>query len=117
MVALERTPKLKLWNEEPQDNRRIFGRIERHFCVEARRISHSLSALRQPRLMLEVRDLSLGGISALSQQPIEQGEKVTIFFPSRNAQPAWDAYGRVVRCEASATGYRVAVEFDPLPAA
>jgi hypothetical protein len=29
----------------------------------------------------------------------------------------WDAYGRVVRCDASTFGYRVAVEFDTLPAA
>ena len=29
----------------------------------------------------------------------------------------WDAYGRIVRCDPSTFGYRVAVEFDALPAA
>jgi hypothetical protein len=29
----------------------------------------------------------------------------------------WDAVGRVLRCDPSGLGYRVAVEFDPLPAA
>jgi len=85
--------------------------------VEARRLDHSLSARRQPRLTLDVRDLSVGGMSALSDQPVVQGEHVRVSFPASNGSPWWDAFGRVVRCEPSALGYRLAVEFDPLPAA
>ena len=62
-------------------------------------------------------DLSLGGMSAVSQIPLNRGERVTFFFPPQGAMRGWDAYGRVVRCDPSAMGYRVAVEFDPLPAA
>jgi hypothetical protein len=42
---------------------------------------------------------------------------VSVFFPPQGASRGWDAYGRVIRCEPSGMGYRIAVEFDPLPAA
>jgi len=73
--------------------------------------------LRHPHLALALRDLSLGGLSAISQLPVEQGERLTVFFPPQGTQRGWDAYGRVLRCEPSGFGYRIAVEFDPLPAA
>ena len=38
------------------------------------------------------------------------GERVTIFFTPQGPMRGWDAYGRVVRCEASTFGYRVAVD-------
>jgi hypothetical protein len=50
-------------------------------------------------------------------QPLQKGERLSVFFPPQGVNRGWDAYGRVVRCEPSALGYRVAVEFDPLPAA
>ena len=64
-----------------------------------------------------VNNLSLGGLSAITQSPVGTGERVSVFFPPQGAQRGWDAYGRVLRCEPSGLGYRVAVEFDPLPAA
>jgi hypothetical protein len=97
--------------------RRLFPRKEVHAWVEGCRLDHSLSALRDRRVSFALRDLSLGGMSALSQAPMQPGERVGVFFPPQGSHRGWDAYGRVIRCEASATGYRVAVEFDPLPAA
>jgi catalase (peroxidase I) len=88
-----------------------------HSWVEARRLDHSLSALRDRRVSLAMRDLSLGGLSAIASAPIDAGERISVCFPPEGTQRGWDAYGRVLRCEPSATGYRVAVEFDPLPAA
>jgi hypothetical protein len=52
--------------------------------------------------------------------PLDRGERISVQFPAAADGPAragWEARGRVLRCEASATGYRVAVEFDPLPTA
>lgn len=97
--------------------RRLFPRKEVHAWVEGCRLDHTLAALRDRRLSFALRDLSLGGMSALSNAPMEVGERVGVFFPTQGLQRGWDAYGRVVRCDPSATGYRVAVEFDPLPAA
>ena len=98
--------------------RRIFPRTEVHSAIEGRRMDHTIEARRQPRMMLSLRDVSLGGISAMSDAPLNQGESLAVTFPGGGgAAHAWDATGRVIRCDASSFGYRIAVEFDPLPAA
>jgi hypothetical protein len=97
--------------------RRVFPRKEFQARVESRRLDHSITARQQPQLTLSLRDLSLGGLSALSQMPLGKGERVAVFFPPHGSNRGWDAFGRVIRCDAGALGYRVAVEFDPLPAA
>ncbi len=56
-------------------------------------------------------------LSAITQTPLEKGERVSVFFPPQGINRGWDAYGKVIRCDASTMGYRVAMEFDPLPAA
>jgi hypothetical protein len=115
MVALLQMP--YRMRREKEAERRIFPRKEVHTRVEGLRLDHSLPACRQPQLSLALRDLSLGGMSAISQTALDHGERVTVFFPPQGAVRGWDAYGRVIRCEPSGMGYRVALEFDPLPAA
>jgi hypothetical protein len=112
MLLLQRQPK-----PATSSDLRMFARTEQKIVAEAHRLDHSLIAHRQPRLRLAVRDLSVNGMSAISEQPVEKGEHVGVSFPAEGGRRAWGAYGRVVRCEPSATGYRLAVEFDPLPAA
>jgi hypothetical protein len=97
--------------------RRIFPRKTVHLRIEGKRLDHTISARRQPHLSLALRDLSLGGISAISQTPLDRGERLSVFFPPEGPTRGWDAFGRVIRCEPSGMGYRVALEFDPLPAA
>jgi c-di-GMP-binding flagellar brake protein YcgR len=97
--------------------RRVFPRKEVRTRVQGMRLDHSINARQQPHISLTLRDLSLGGCSALSEQPLQNGERVSLFFPAQGIQRGWDAYGRVLRCSPSTFGYRVAVEFDPLPAA
>jgi hypothetical protein len=97
--------------------RRMFARKEVHAEAEARRLDHSLSALRRPALKLALHDLSYGGLCAISDTPIAAGERVSVFIPPTGLSGGWNAYGRVVRCVPSGMGYRVGVEFDPLPAA
>ena len=115
MVALLKMP--YQIGPETGAERRIFPRKEIHSRIESKRLDHSLQAHRQPHLSLALRDLSLGGMSALSQTPLDAGERLSVFFPPQGAMRGWDAYGRVIRCDPSSMGYRVAVEFDPLPAA
>ena len=114
MVALLRMPR-KLAGKP--DERRVFSRKEVHAEVQANRVDHTLAARRQPRVTLALRDLSLGGMSAISPMPLEQGERVAVHFPPLGDMGGWDAIGRVLRCVPSALGYRVALEFDPLRAA
>src|SRR5256885_14409351 len=97
--------------------RRLFPRKELQAEVEGRRLDHTLPALRHPQVKLLLRDLSVGGLCALSDTPLATGERVTLFVPPNGISGGWNAYGRVIRCTPSGMGYRVAVEFDPLPAA
>ncbi len=99
------------------DNRRTFPRMEMRARIEGRRLSTSVEARQQPHLSLSLRDLSVGGLSAVSQMPVQSGERLSVFFPPQGAQRGWDAYGKVIRCEQSSMGYRLAVQFDPLPMA
>ena len=97
--------------------RRMFERKDVRAEVEARRLDHSLAALRRPALKLALHDLSYGGLCALSDTPLATGERVNVFVPSNGLTGGRNAYGRVVRCMPSGMGYRVGIEFDPLPAA
>ncbi len=102
--------------------RRMFPRKPISADVDSMRLDHSLPALRKPHLKLSIRDLSLGGLSAISPTALDRGERLTVSFPAQGLscggmRGAWDAVGRVVRCEASGLGYRVAVEFESVPAA
>jgi hypothetical protein len=97
--------------------RRMFPRREFHATVQGNRVDHTLEARQTPRLNLTLRDLSLGGLSAISDHPVSKGEHLAVFFPKHGMMRGWDAVGRVLRCDPSGLGYRVAVEFDPLPAA
>lgn len=115
MVALMKMPA-----SMPTDSwaeRRMFPRKECHATVQGNRIDHTIEARQMPRMNLMLRDLSLGGLSAICDHPLSKGEKLTVFFPKEGLMRGWDALGRVIRCDPSGLGYRVAVEFDPLPAA
>ncbi|HEX8915868.1 MAG TPA: PilZ domain-containing protein [Humisphaera sp.] len=97
--------------------RRVFARKQVSLEVQGTRLDHSLPALRCPGLTLNVRDLSVGGLSALSDLPLLPGERIAVTFPSQGLKLGWDARGTVLRCEPAALGYRVAVEFEQVPSA
>ena len=115
MVALLRMP-ASLPTDSWAD-RRMFPRKEIHATVQGHRLDHTIDARQMPRMSLALRDLSLGGLSAICDRPLSQGEHLTVSFPRQGTLKGWDAFGRVLRCDPSGLGYRVAVEFDPLPAA
>jgi PilZ domain-containing protein len=115
MVALLKMP--ANLSTDLGSERRMFPRKEFHAIVQSRRLDHSIPAHQEPRLSLSLRDLSLGGLSAISDHPLSEGEHLSVFFPPLGTLRGWDAFGRVLRCDPSGLGYRIAVEFDPLPAA
>ncbi len=119
MVALLKMPKsfLPLTDAQGAD-RRLWQRRDVVTQVQGTRLDHTLPARQQPQLSLSLRDLSLGGLSGLSDKPLETGERVAVRFPPQGlGTGGWDAAGRVIRCSQSAMGYRIAIEFDPLPQA
>jgi hypothetical protein len=115
MVALLKNP-MKISSEDWSD-RRIFPRKEVNGEARGRRLDHTIEARQDPRVSLSLRDLSLGGLSALIDKPIKSGERLNIFFPRTGMGQAWDAVGRVIRCSPTTGGYRIAMEFDPIPMA
>ncbi|HEY8665700.1 MAG TPA: PilZ domain-containing protein [Tepidisphaeraceae bacterium] len=115
MVALLKMP--RSITEATGAERRIFPRRDIQARVNGRRLDHTLPALQMPHLKLELRDLSMGGLSATSDHPLEAGERISVIFPEMDMRRGWDATGHVIRCQPSALGYRVAVAFDPLPMA
>jgi hypothetical protein len=110
MVALLKMP-MRIDSKSGAD-RRIFPRKEVHASVEGKRIDHTIEARRTPAFQLHLRDLSIGGLSALSPLPLDKGERLSMAIPALGMAGSWDACGKVLRCEPSAMGYRVAVEFD-----
>jgi hypothetical protein len=115
MVALLRMPSYQ--SADPWSERRMFPRKEIHATVQGHRTDHTIEARQQPRLLMMLRDLSLGGLSAICDRPVDRGEHLSVTFPATGLMRGWDAFGRVLRCDPSGVGFRVAVEFDPLPAA
>ncbi len=111
MTATLTMPTLKITDDGAE--RRIFPRKEAHGHIQGRRLDHTLPARREPILNLALSDLSLGGLSAISQTAVSKGERVTVYFPPQGVHRGWDALGRVIRCQPSSFGYRIAVEFDP----
>ena len=97
--------------------RRNFERRDVQTRIEGKRLDHSIPARQQPQVSLSLRDLSLGGLAAISDRPLGTGERVAFFFPPQGSSRGWDACGRILRCSPSSFGYQIAVEFDPLPAA
>jgi len=115
MVALMSSASLSITGSGAE--RRMFPRKEISARVEGRRLDHSIDARQQPQLSLMLRDVSLGGLSAITDKPVGRGERISVFFPPQGPARGWDAYGRIIRCDPSPAGYRLAVAFDPLPAA
>ena len=121
MAALLKMPRplmaLARDTEESNHERRAFTRREFQVRVQGKRLDHSIPARQNPQLTLSLRDLSMGGLSAISQTPLGRGERVAVYFPPQGAMRGWDAYGYVIRCEPSSFGYKVALEFERMPLA
>jgi len=115
MVALLKMPDFV--SDESGAERRMFDRTPASGRVQGHRMDHTISARRNPRLMFDLRDLSIGGMKAMADDPLENGEHVSVTFPRKGLVPAWNASGRVIRCMPSPVGYQIALEFEPLLAA
>ena len=95
----------------------MFPRTPSTAVALGRRLDHTIDARQFPRLNLELRDVSVGGLTALSDRPLGQGEHLSVTVTPPDGHSGWGAFGRVIRCEPSTMGFRIAVQFDPLPAA
>lgn len=110
MVALHYSPLTLFPNRDAQTD-------GDELRVDGRRLDHSLCARREPRARLIVREYDCDHAAGTSDIPLLFGEHMMLRFPARAGRMAWNAFGRVVACEADDEGYRVTIDFDPLPAA
>lgn len=105
-------------------------RAERHElggCVTAMRLDHNMHAYRHPLCSLRLRNLSDGGVGAISDYPLAIDERVSVYFQPHGAEQGFEIQGHVVRCmplrggaedaELRTTGYEIGLRFDPAAAA
>lgn len=111
MVTLIETPVIRLADSGPE--RRLFPRQQAHGHIHGQRLDRSNAAVRRnPHLALALRDLSVGGVSGWSQTELNAGERVLLFFPPEGMNKGFDVRGKVIRCEQSALGFRIAIAFE-----
>jgi hypothetical protein len=96
-------------------DRRAFPRKRVSLRLEGRSNSGAANIASTERLQLHVDDLSLGGLSAIVDQPIAGGSRLGVFFPPQHACQGALASGRVIRCGPHDSGYHIRVEFDQFP--
>lgn len=105
-------------------------RCDRHDlggCVTAVRRDHDMRILRRPVCSLRLRNLSDGGIGAISDIPLAPDERVSVYFQPHGADSGFELVGHVVRCQPlragrsesdlPVTGYEIGLRFDPATAA
>ena len=98
-----------------QQDRRAFPRKRVSFRLEGRTNSGAIHSATTERFQLAVDDLSLGGLSAVVNQPVTGGSRLAVFFPPQHTCQGALASGKVIRCEPAESGYRIRVEFDRFP--
>jgi len=65
---------------------------------------------------LRVLNVSRGGVSATSQEPLAPSQTLTLFFPPVGSGKGRDTRGQVVRCDHLGDHYSVGISFeDPWP--
>jgi hypothetical protein len=105
-------------------------RCDRHDlggCVTAVRRDHDMRIHRRPVCSLRLRNLSIGGIGAISDIPLAPDERISVYFQPHGADSGFELVGHVVRCtpirtgrtenDLPVTGYEIGLRFDPAAAA
>lgn len=111
MATLIETPVIRLADSGPE--RRMFPRQQAYGHIHGQRLDRNIPAVRRnPHLALNLRDISVGGMSAWTQVELQVGERLLLFFPPEGFHKGFDIRGRVVRCEQSALGFRVGIAFE-----
>lgn len=63
-------------------------------------------------MVLELADQSDGGIGATAQEPIEVGNRITVFFPPHGPEPGFDLAGEVVRCTSRDNSHHIGIALE-----
>ena len=111
-------PTLKLVDpdgEEFSDVLPMERRTDSRFVISGRVTAVRASRPQGERLnkicSLQLLNMSDTGVGAISQEPIEPGSSISIFFPPHGPEQGFDTCGEVVRCTArpGEQGYDIGV--------
>ena len=61
-------------------------------------------------VLLDLKDISRGGIGAHMSEPLELGSPIQVLIPSRGFDKPIDLRGKVVRCLRCENGYDIGIE-------
>jgi len=61
---------------------------------------------------LQLKDMSDDGVGAITDEPLETGTRLALFFPPHGNAPGFDLYGTVVRCQSRGAMREVGIELD-----
>jgi hypothetical protein len=100
-----------------KDERRVFPRRRVALKLEGRTNTGTLDPATRGRVNMDVEDLSLGGLSAVIDQPLVCGSRLAVFFPPQHDCRGALAAGKILRCQPAPQGYRISLEFDRFPSA
>lgn len=89
------------------------------------RRDHDVRAFERPVCSLQMRNLSHGGLAAISDTQLMPHERISVFIPAHGGDGGQELHGHVLRCisltkaESTAYGsaYDVAIRFDAIKAA
>lgn len=71
----------------------------------------------EPAMTLKIESLSHVGVEATSQQPIAEGRKLSLVFPTSPFLPASGTVAIVESCEQVGDAYHVVLAYEPMYAA
>ena len=107
MVTLAETPA-----ERTHDDRRLFPRMHASGIVSGHRFGRKKEGV--AALDIDLRDISISGVSGWVDAALDPGDKVHLSFPADGFKRGFNTFGKVIRCDVRATGYQVAIQFDRL---
>ena len=80
-------------------------------CVTALNKGTDLTTHTNRICTLQLVDISDHGLGAITQDPLEIGSQISIFFPSHGADWGFDLHGQIVRCVNREQGHEVGIRF------
>ena len=65
---------------------------------------------------LELFNTSDTGVGVMSHEPIEEGSRITMFFPPHGNEKGFELLGQIVRCVEKDNHYEIGVHLRPVAA-
>ena len=66
---------------------------------------------------LQLLNISDAGLGALSEDPVEPGSAIAVFFPPHGPEHGFDMVGKVVRCVSRESGHEIGIRLEARAAA